>query len=381
MITERLVKTEIKIRDIVIQQIKELLQNSPDRNCVLFGAGLGGVKVYSFINDNIEDGEKSIKYFVDNNPLKQNTFMCGKRVISPEMFVAQYGGEAIIITCGEGDDIFEQLESYSIPVENVYVPDIAVIKEDDPDFIWGNIDYFNFLYDELDDEKSKNVLAGILNYRLCHKMQYVSKIADTPQEQYFDRELICYKTDDVFLDCGGYTGDTIQEYVQHNKGAYNKIICLEADKDNCEIIRKMSESYHVDIYNVAAYNKKVELSFDKIGSGSGMILENGTPKAQIIVVEGNTIDAILQQQKVTYIKMDIEGAEFKALLGAADTIQEYKPTLMISVYHKQDDLIKIPLLIKSLNPDYRLYLRHYRKMSVQETVLYAVDGKANLLLQ
>lgn len=71
--------------------------------------------------------------------------------------------------------------------------------------------------------------------------------------------------------------------------------------------------------------------------------------------------------------MDIEGAEYQALMGAADVIQRDMPTLMISVYHKQDDLIKIPLLIKSLNYRYKLYLRHYRSMSIQETVLYAVN--------
>lgn len=77
--------------------------------------------------------------------------------------------------------------------------------------------------------------------------------------------------------------------------------------------------------------------------------------------------------RITYIKMDIEGAEYQALMGAADVIQRDMPTLMISVYHKQDDLIKIPLLIKSLNYRYKLYLRHYRSMSIQETVLYAVN--------
>lgn len=72
--------------------------------------------------------------------------------------------------------------------------------------------------------------------------------------------------------------------------------------------------------------------------------------------------------------MDIEGAEYKALLGAVDTIQKWHPILMVSVYHKYDDLVKIPALIHSMNEDYEFYLRHYRSKSIQETVLYAVDS-------
>lgn len=73
-----------------------------------------------------------------------------------------------------------------------------------------------------------------------------------------------------------------------------------------------------------------------------------------------------------FIKMDIEGAEYQALVGARHTIEIYKPTLMISVYHRKDDFIRIPLLIKSLNPNYKIYFRHYRKMSEQETICYAI---------
>lgn len=253
------------------------------------------------------------------------------------------------------------------------MPDIAVIKENDPEFIEKNLDYFNHFYEELADEKSRKVLVNILNYKLSHEMKYITEIADRKEEQYFDSNLLNYKMEDIFLDCGGYIGDTIESYVLHNKGIYDKIICLEADENNCKIIQKMSDNYCMELHNIAAYNYKEDLHFDKIGSGSGAILENGSPHAQEVVVKGNTIDAILEGRKVSYIKMDIEGAEYKALLGAVNTIQKFKPMLMISVYHKQDDLIKIPLLIKSFNYRYKFYLRHYRKMSIQETVLYAID--------
>lgn len=120
--------------------------------------------------------------------------------------------------------------------------------------------------------------------------------------------------------------------------------------------------------NKGVWNKKDILRFQNFGSGSGCINDQGSEEIQT-----DTIDSILENNKVDFIKMDIEGSEYEALLGSYQTIQKYKPSLAISIYHKQDDFIKIPLLIKSLNSDYKLYFRQYRKLSVQETVCYAIS--------
>jgi FkbM family methyltransferase len=87
-------------------------------------------------------------------------------------------------------------------------------------------------------------------------------------------------------------------------------------------------------------------------------------------VEVDGIDNLLHDE-VTFIKMDIEGSEYKALLGAKDTIAKYKPKLAICVYHKPEDIWQIPLLIHEINPDYTYWLRHYSYLQ-SETVLYAL---------
>lgn len=89
-----------------------------------------------------------------------------------------------------------------------------------------------------------------------------------------------------------------------------------------------------------------------------------------VLIEAKTIDSLIDE-KVTYLKMDIEGTELKALLGAKETILRSKPKLAICVYHKPEDLIEIPLLLKGLVSDYRFFLRHYSNND-SETVLYAV---------
>ncbi|MCM1303087.1 MAG: FkbM family methyltransferase [Lachnospiraceae bacterium] len=69
--------------------------------------------------------------------------------------------------------------------------------------------------------------------------------------------------------------------------------------------------------------------------------------------------------------MDIEGAEMEALTGACKTIQKNRPKLAICIYHKYEDLYRIPMYVKSLVPEYRIYIRHYSD-TPSETVMYAI---------
>lgn len=97
-----------------------------------------------------------------------------------------------------------------------------------------------------------------------------------------------------------------------------------------------------------------------------------------IVIEADTLDNIVKNEKVTFIKMDIEGAEEKALEGAERVIKEHKPILAICIYHNLEDFYKIPLLIKRYNAEYKLYIRHYTDMADTETVCYAIPLERNM---
>lgn len=84
----------------------------------------------------------------------------------------------------------------------------------------------------------------------------------------------------------------------------------------------------------------------------------------------DAIDDLCARDKVTFIKMDIEGSEQEALNGAEKVIQRDKPKLAICIYHSWEDLYEIPFLIKKMVPEYRLYIRHHSD-TIFETVLYA----------
>ena len=63
--------------------------------------------------------------------------------------------------------------------------------------------------------------------------------------------------------------------------------------------------------------------------------------------------------RLAFLKMDVEGSEARAILGSANAIRRHKPKLMISAYHRSEDLFALPLQIQRIQPGYRFYLRRF----------------------
>ena len=124
---------------------------------------------------------------------------------------------------------------------------------------------------------------------------------------------------------------------------------------------------HYELRQLGVWSKKEKLYFDAVGTCSSHISE----KEGDYVIETAALDEIIFDKRPTYIKMDIEGAEQEALKGCRKIIQTYKPKLAICIYHKPEDLYEIPIMIKEINPEYKLYVRQYANAWF-DTVLYAV---------
>lgn len=117
------------------------------------------------------------------------------------------------------------------------------------------------------------------------------------------------------------------------------------------------------------WSEKTVLSFRNDGSGISTFT-NGDDDADVITVDVDSIDNVCSGDKVTFIKMDIEGSELEALKGAENVIRRDKPRLAICIYHKPEDLYEIPFWVKETVPEYKLYIRHHSARE-SETVLYA----------
>lgn len=192
-------------------------------------------------------------------------------------------------------------------------------------------------------------------------------------DQYNYRNMVKVEGNDIVLDCGGCYGDTALHFAHNTSG---KVYSFEFIPENINIFKK----------NLALnpkYADQVVLTSSPLGIVSGeevYAVANG-PGTNINAQKSEntgvyytvSIDDFVEKnhiEKIDFIKMDIEGSEEKALKGARETIKKYKPKLAICAYHKEDDLIVLPRLIKELVPEYKLYLKHNTCMN-NETVLFA----------
>lgn len=218
----------------------------------------------------------------------------------------------------------------------------------------------------LEDEESKKAFDFAVHQKrtfCCYKPFSYAK-------QYFDRDIIKFSADEVFVDCGAFTGDTIIEFIdslkKQNINAYKKIYAFECDGKNIKKMKETIANENIAIIERGCWSEKTVLRF---ADGNGANSQLGNVGETLVAVD--TIDNIVLNDVVTFIKMEIEGSELEALKGAKNTISKFKPKLAICVYHKKDDMILIPKYIKSLNSDYKFYLRNYSSNGC-EIVLYAI---------
>ena len=123
---------------------------------------------------------------------------------------------------------------------------------------------------------------------------------------------------------------------------------------------------HVNAYQCAAWCKDTQLPFSSKSGRQSVLSPNGE------TLPARSVDSLLGGEPASFIKMDVEGFEREALWGASRTILRYSPKLAVAVYHRNEDIFELPLLIKRMNPKYRLYLRHKLYYPAWETNLYAI---------
>ena len=165
------------------------------------------------------------------------------------------------------------------------------------------------------------------------------------------------------LDCGAYIGDSVLDICNTIPEKEIYYYAMEPLKENIDIINKTKEFWNIcksfTVLECGVGKNDEELYFklpdngDK--EGGRFVKEDGgsADKLEIRAIDHLNIDV----KGTLYIKMDIEGAEMDALNGAQHIIQKYHPYLAICLYHRKNDLIDIPLYVKSLYPNYKIYLR------------------------
>jgi FkbM family methyltransferase len=217
------------------------------------------------------------------------------------------------------------------------------------------------LYSNLVDDVSRSILINLIRFRLTANIEYMKEFSVRLEDQYLE-EFMDY-SNEVFVDVGGFDGDTTEFFCQKYFN-YNKVFLFEPSSINMDKAKIRLYNYkNINYLPFGLSDKKEELYFNPENGSSSAITENG-----IFKISTSTLDMEVCE-KVTFIKMDIEGWELNALKGGINHLLNDHPKLAIAVYHKAADFINIPDFILSINSRYDIYLRHYTS-GWSESVMY-----------
>ena len=248
-----------------------------------------------------------------------------------------------------------------------YLSEIFDMEEIRLSFVRENRAFLEDLYENLQDQHSKDSFVAYLLSKTRQDMKYLPPVFD--KIQYFPKGMFELSDRESYFDCGAFVGDTIAEFLKATGGCYHHIWAAEPDRSNYEQLMKYVRDENltrIDVVNKGIYGYAGKMPFREDGSMLSMISESADR-----YIEVDTIDRIAGDNPVTYIKMDVEGVELMALKGAEQTIRRNKPILGISIYHKERDLVDIPRYIKEIVPEYKFYFRVHKKIAI-DTVLYAI---------
>ena len=342
-----------------------------DKTVVMYGMGNGADKILSVCS---EYGIEVADYFASDTFVRGQSFH-GKTVLKFCDVIDKYGKDNIIVLVSFASslpDVMNNIIRVSQMCET-YIPDVPVRGNNIfcREFESQHKQDIDSAFSLLSDLRSKEVYKGVWNFRRSGKADDLIPTADDRYEVM--STLLNLKEFKTAFDLGAYDGDTAKELIKLCPNI-NSIISFEPDRRNFKKLAAaaISEPKIIPI-NAAAWKENTTLIFDDSGNRNAGLNEDGLSKRSAEVL-AKTVDSIACG-KVDYIKYDVEGAEEEAILGSTETIQSYKPDLLISVYHRTEDLYKLILLIKNICPEYNLYLRRYPYIPAWDLNLIATTRK------
>ena len=326
---------------------------------VVYGMGNGADKVLDeFIRLNIP-----VKGVTASDDFVRGQIFRGYKVTK----LSEFEGEFIIAIAFAScipevmNHIFSLQEKY-----RVIVPCVPVFGDEifNREFVERNAEKLTSAYNLFEDE-SKPIFAGCVDFIFGGELDKLKEITTCKEEVF--QNILHFGENESYLDLGAYKGDTVEEFLAHCNGKYESITALEPDrrtfKKLCTYLENVPKSV---VYQKAVYNENKTLNFSSAAGRQSTISSKGEE------IEAISVDELCRDKAVTYIKMDVEGAENEAIEGARETLKNKKPMLNIALYHKSRDIFELPLKIAQINPDYKFYLRRHPYIPCWDMNLYCI---------
>jgi len=317
------------------------------------------------------------KAFIDRDPTKEGSECSGIPIIGLDTVHSdQVGKSLVVVTVYNCVAVLADLRRRGIDAIT-YAQLAAVLGGpltpycgiQNPAVLWEHESAVRAAMALWADEKSR--LEYFAQLRWSHDLDPMSlPTPGSPRDTYFEPSLVRFGSDEVFIDCGAFDGDSVSAFKQRCPH-YKALVALEPDPRNrAHFVRRFGgeAAMHAESISVLPYavsDRHETVMFDVTGTAGSAMAASG------LQVEAAPLDDIVAEMKPTFIKMDIEGAEPKALAGTANIMRYLKPQLAVCLYHDRRHLWQIPLQIAQAQPEYRLHLRRYAD-ECWELICYAI---------
>jgi FkbM family methyltransferase len=358
---------DININDFVRQQQNDfmitkslcsLLKNS--ENIIIYGAGFQGIETI------IQLKRYGLKphFIVDENKELTGKSIGGIPIMSLEI-LSTIGKDSVIIITPRYASVEIEITLRSLGFSNIIIDDNFVEEhfilkgykqncKQKQEIYLQNKSKIDFVRNNLADSHSVKVFDAVIKlwcYGDCNDLIKIAK-----NESYYPTDIIALKNDEVFVDCGAYIGDSVEEFAVKTAEKYKAIYAYEASElqyEQAKAYLRRKKIERIELSNVGVWSCENILSFSSEGKAGDRIFDGGEIKIKV-----DSLDNLLKNKlPPTYIKMDIEGAELEALKGSTEIIKTYSPKLGVCVYHKFGDIWEIPNFILETFNNYKIYLR------------------------
>lgn len=357
---------------------------STQKAIVLYGMGNGADKILAAC---AEKGISVSGVFASDGFVRQKLFH-GMPVRSWSDVKAEYGVERLIVLLSFGtsrEDVLENILRIANETE-LYAPDV-------PAFGDGLFDQAFFETHKKDleaaralfsDEESLRIFDNVLSYKLTGDIRYLLD-AESDEESVW-REILHPETIRQAADLGAYNGDTVRELIEKCQGHLQTVFAIEPDARNykkLECYAAEETRCSVRCIPAGAWSEKTVLYFDKSGNRNASFGQNRSESlsdrpVKLVSCVAERLDDVLNGEDVDYIKYDVEGSEKEALIGSRESILRTYPKLLVSLYHRNEDLFALPLQIHEAFPVYRgFYLRRKRGVPAWDLNLYVTKEFIN----
>lgn len=340
------------------------------RPIVLYGMGDGADKI---LNRFDAFGIRAAEVFASDEFVRGHSFR-GYRVKKLSEVLEAHGEDIVIVIAfaSQRPEVLEKM--YALDARfDVVAPDVPVVPGPvfDADFVCAHQAELEQAYSLLADSQSQRVFMDTVRFKLSGRLQYL-RVSETDKDEVF-HTVLRPTSAEHFADLGAYNGDTIRELLSYTHGTYASITALEPDRRSFRKLSAWAEqnlSGTVRLVQAGAWCEDTMLRFSDQAGRQSRVAAKGRE------TQMRALDSVLDGRPCTFLKMDVEGAEREAIAGAEQTIRQHRPKLNIAAYHRSEDFFQLPLLIHTLCPDYRLYLRHHPYVPAWDTNLYAVVNNA-----